>query len=88
MTDLTFQGSAWDEYVWWQGQDRRTLRRINDLLKAIRRDPRQGLGQPEELRGQFAGAWSRRIDEQNRIIYEIGDDTISIVACRGHYRDR
>ena len=88
MTDITFQEDAWDDYEWWQSQDRRTLRRINALLKAMRRDPRAGQGKPEQLHGDLTGLWSRRIDERNRLVYRITEQAVVVVQCRSHYGDR
>ena len=85
MTDITFQQDAWDDYLWWQTQDRKTLRRINAFLRDVLRDPTHGLGKPEQLRGELTGSWSRRIDETHRLVYDIQQDQIVIVACRGHY---
>ena len=78
---------AWDEYIYWQAQDRKTLKRINDLLKDISRQPFTGIGKPEPLRGDKQGYWSRRIDEANRIVYKIENKQIIIVQCKGHYDD-
>ena len=87
MNNLSFAPVAWDEYLYWQTQDKKTLRRINQLLKDIQRNHFEGIGKPEPLR-QKEGCWSRRIDEKNRLIYSIGeDDTIQILSCRGHYED-
>ena len=88
MTDVAFQESAWTEYPWWQTQDRKTLRRINLLLKATLRDPRHGEGKPEQLGGDKAGLWSRRIDDRNRLVYRIVGDMVVVAACRGHYDDK
>jgi toxin YoeB len=87
VTDLRFHPEGWDDYLYWQSQDKRTLRRINALIQAALREPRDGIGQPEALRGDLAGAWSRRIDKENRIVYLIEDDAIVIISCRGHYSD-
>ncbi len=76
---------AWDDYLYWQTQDKKTLKRINQLVKETARDPFEGLGKPEPLKGSLAGFWSRRIDEVNRIVYAVEEDTIYIVSCRGHY---
>lgn len=76
---------AWEDYVWWQGQDRKTLRRINQLIRDIDRDPFGGIGKPEPLRHEYSGLWSRRIDQANRLVYEIANDTIVIYSCRDHY---
>ena len=78
---------AWYEYVAWQTEDKKTLKRINDLLKDIDRHPFSGIGKPEPLKGDKQGYWSRRIDETNRIVYRIERDQIVIVQCGGHYDD-
>jgi toxin YoeB len=88
VTDIHFQERAWQDCLWWQTEDRKTLRRINALLKAIMRDPTHGEGKPEPLVGDLAGSWSRRIDQQNRLVYDIQADRIIVIACRGHYSDR
>ncbi len=84
----TFTPSAWADYVYWQGQDKKTLKRINALIDAIVREPFIGIGKPEALRGDLTGCWSRRIDDVNRIIYEVNDSELKIVACRFHYSDK
>jgi toxin YoeB len=76
---------AWDDYVYWQSQDRKTLRRINALLQAIDRDPYDGIGKPESLRHDRQGYWSRRIDDYNRIVYRVEGEMIIIVQCGSHY---
>ena len=78
---------AWDEYVEWQKQDKKTLRRINDLLKDIDRHPFSGIGKPEPLKCSKQGYWSRRIDEANRIVYKAEGDQLIIAQCGGHYDD-
>lgn len=78
---------AWEDYLYWQGQDRKTLKRINQLLKDISRNPFEGIGKPEPLKGNLAGFWSRRIDEEHRLVYAVEDDKVLIIACRGHYTD-
>lgn len=86
--EIKFSTNAWEEYTAWQGQDRRTIKRINELLKDIvRSDPFDGIGKPEPLRGNLSGFWSRRIDECNRLVYRIENDTCQIIQCRGHYDD-
>ena len=88
MSQLLFSEKAWNEYLYWQGQDKKTLRRLNALLKDIQRSPYSGIGLPEPLRYSQNGAWSRRIDEKNRIVYKVLDkDTIQIAQCLGHYDD-
>lgn len=87
MNNLMFSASAWDEYLYWQMQDKKTLRRINSLLKDIQRSPSDGIGKPEPLR-YCDGCFSRRIDEKNRLVYSISNDgDIVIISCRGHYED-
>lgn len=76
---------AWNDYLYWETQDKKTLRRINALIKEIERDNFDGIGKPEPLRGEFSGFWSRRIDETNRLVYRISNGTIEILSCRGHY---
>lgn len=76
---------AWNDYVYWQTQDKRTLKKINALLQDIVRSPFFGTGKPEPLKGNLTGFWSRRINEIDRIVYAIKDDTIIIIACKGHY---
>lgn len=87
MRSVRFTPDAWAQYVWWQGQDRKTLKRINTLIDACTRDPFEGLGKPEPLVGNLAGYWSRRIDEANRLVYAADDADITVVACRFHYAD-
>ena len=76
---------AWEDYLYWQAQDKKTLKRVNALLKDIERDNFDGIGKPEALKGELSGFWSRRIDDTNRLIYRIKDDTLEILSCRGHY---
>jgi len=76
---------AWEEYIAWQKEDKKTLKRINDLLKDINRQPFTGIGKPEPLKSNKQGYWSRRIDEVNRIVYKVEHDQIVIVQCGGHY---
>lgn len=85
MRNLVFSDSAWSDYLYWQQQDRKTLNRINDLIKAVQREPFEGIGKPEALRASLSGCWSRRIDEKNRLVYEVTDADISIISCRFHY---
>jgi len=77
--------TAWDDYLYWLEQDKKILRKINDLVRDIERHPFEGLGKPEPLKGEYSGLWSRRIDEKNRIIYFIRNAMLEIVQCRGHY---
>ncbi|HAX95058.1 MAG TPA: Txe/YoeB family addiction module toxin [Prolixibacteraceae bacterium] len=87
MNDITFSQNAWEDYLYWQMQDKKTLKRINELLKDIQRNGlSDGIGKPEPLKHRKA--WSRRIDYANRLIYHIGEQqNIVIIACRGHYED-
>ena len=75
---------AWDEYLSWQG-DKRTLKKINLLIKNIQRSPFEGLGKPEPLKGDFSGWWSRRIDDANRIVYKAENEIVIIASCKSHY---
>lgn len=78
---------AWDDYLYWQTQDRKTLKRINVLIKDIERGNYDGIGKPEPLKGELSGWWSRRIDDTNRIVYRIRNGILEIVSCRGHYEN-
>ena len=87
MSKLTFTENAFAEYLYWQTQDKKTLRRINALLKELTRDPFEGTGKPEPLKGNLSGLWSRRIDEVNRLVYRVSEEQIEIYQCKGHYND-
>jgi toxin YoeB len=76
---------AWDEYLFWQKNEKQKINKINDLLKDISRSPYEGIGKPEALKFKFAGYWSRRIDEEHRLIYKVEEDEIQILKCRFHY---
>jgi toxin YoeB len=78
---------AWEDYLYWQTQDRKTLRRINLLLQDIDRNEHKGLGKPEPLKNNIQGYWSRRIDEVNRLVYRLVEGRIEIAQCRTHYED-
>lgn len=84
---ISFKPDAWAEYLYWQTQDKKTLKRINVLLKDISRNPFDGIGKPEALKGDFSGYWSRRIDDTNRLVYRVKDEQIEIYQCKGHYDD-
>ena len=84
---VAFHGNGWDDYCYWQEQDKKTLRRINKLIKDIDRQPYEGLGSPEPLRHDLSGYWSREIDKFNRLVYRIEDNEIQIAQCRAHYDD-
>lgn len=85
---ILWEDRAWDDYLYWQGQDKKTLKRINALIKDIQRNQFEGIGKPEPLKGNLSGWWSRRIDDVNRIIYFESDGILYIVSCRGHYDDQ
>jgi len=85
MREIKFTNNAWLDYVWWQGQDRKTLKRINGLIEAARLDPVVGLGKPEPLVGNLSGYWSRRIDDTHRLVYAVEDDAVVVVGCRYDY---
>ena len=85
MRNVKFTDEAWTSYIYWQTQDRKTLKRINDLIKEAQRDPFTGIGKPEALKHGLAGFWSRRIDETNRLVYEATEDDLVIISCRYHY---
>ena len=87
MSKITFTERAFAEYLYWQSQDKKTLKRINALLKDISRSPYEGIGKPEPLTGNLAGFWSRRINDNDRLIYKIDDENIYVLACRYHYSD-
>ena len=76
---------AWNDYTYWQTQDKKTLKRINQLVKNMSRNPFEGIGKPEPLKGNLSGFWSRRIDDTNRIVYAVEDTYIYIISCREHY---
>ncbi len=79
---------AWDDYVSWQREDKKTLKRINALVKDIERgNGFDGIGKPEPLRGNLSGFWSRRIDDANRLVYRVKDGVLEIISCKGHYDD-
>ena len=78
---------AWADYLYWQTQDKKTLKKINNLLKDIDLNGYIGIGKPEPLRGDKSGFWSRRIDDCNRLVYRIKDDVIEIASCKDHYED-
>ena len=85
LSRLVWTNSAWSDYVYWQGQDKKTLRRINALIKDTLRNPEDGIGKPEVLRENLSGFWSRRIDDVNRLVYVVEQDQLVIIACRYHY---
>lgn len=82
---LCWTEDAWNDYLYWQGQDRKTLKRINTLIRDMKRNPFEGIGKPEPLKWDYQGAWSRRIDSTNRIIYTLSGENLCILSCRDHY---
>ncbi len=82
---LSWTDAAWDDYLYWQTQDKKTLKRINNLINDVRRSPFEGIGKPEPLKENLSGFWSRRIDDTNRLVYAVDDQAITIIACRYHY---
>lgn len=86
---IDFTETGWREYLYWQRQDRKTLKRINNLIQDIERNGSfDGIGKPEPLQYDLSGLWSRRIDDGNRLIYRIVEERIEILQCRGHYSDK
>ena len=85
MRAISFSTAAWPDYLYWQGQDKKTLKRINALINEAARTPFKGTGKPEPLRGDLSGYWSRRIDDVNRLVYRATDNELVIISCRFHY---
>lgn len=85
---IKWQDGAWDDYVYWQGQDAKTLDRINKIVRDLRRSPFNGIGKPEPLKNKLHGMWSRCIDDANRLVYCVDGGDIEIVSCKGHYGDK
>ena len=87
MADIIFTEKGWEQYLEWQSEDKKTLKKINKLLKSIERNgPMKGEGKPEKLSYE-PGSYSRRIDDANRLVYEVSEDQIKVKACKGHYED-
>lgn len=82
---IVWSQTAWDQYLWWQEQDRKILKRVNELIKDIQRNGNEGIGKPERLRNLLSGYWSRRITEEHRLVYRVEGDEIQIAQCRFHY---
>lgn len=82
---LPWTDEAWNDYLYWQTQDKKTLKRINKLIQGVIRLPFDGIGKPEPLKENLAGFWSRRIDDTNRLVYVVDDRAITIISCRYHY---
>lgn len=83
--NLLFTEESWEEYLYWQASDKKILKRINQLFKDIQRSPFTGIGKPEPLRFQLTGCWSRRIDDEHRLVYEVTEETVRVISCRYHY---
>jgi toxin YoeB len=84
---ISFSEDAWTEFLYWQTQDRKTIKKINELIRDIEREPYHGIGKPEALTGNWSGWWSRKINNKDRIIYRIEGDHIEIAQCKDHYED-
>jgi toxin YoeB len=84
--ELVFQTHGWEDYLYWQQQDKKILQRINDLIKDGMRSPFKGVGKPEPLKGDLAGCWSRRITDEHRLVYAVRDDRLHIIQCQFHYQ--
>lgn len=82
---ITFSAVGWEDYVYWQVEDRKILKRINQLIEDISRNGNEGIGKPEHLRHEWAGWWSRRITQEHRLVYRVAGDSVEIAVCRFHY---
>ncbi|HHP0488651.1 TPA: Txe/YoeB family addiction module toxin [Vibrio harveyi] len=82
---LSWTNDAWGDYLYWQTQDKKTLKRINKLINDTKRSPFEGIGKPEQLKENLSGFWSRRIDDTNRLVYADDDQAITIISCRYHH---
>lgn len=82
---ISFTADGWEDYLYWQSQDKQILKKVNQLLKDCQRDPFSGIGKPEPLRHELSGTWSRRITDEHRLVYFVADDEIRVSACRYHY---
>ena len=82
---ITFSKNSWEDYVSWQNQDKKTLKRINQLIKDIQRTPYHGIGNPEPLKYDLSGYWSRRIDREHRLVYQVINQELLIYSCKYHY---
>lgn len=86
--DIIFSKNAFEEYLYWQKEDKKILKRINDLIEDIRRNGNSGIGKPEALKGNYQGFYSRRIDEKNRLVYRVEQSHVIIISCKSHYGDK
>ena len=82
---LIWSDKSWEEYLSWQSTDKKVLKKINSLIKDIKRDPFEGIGKPEPLKYELQGCWSRRVTDEHRLVYEVENDAIYIVSCKYHY---
>jgi toxin YoeB len=82
---LSWTDEAWNDYLYWQTQDKKTLKRINKLIIDVKRSPVEGIGKPEPLKENLSGFWSRRIDDTNRLVYAVDEQSITVISCRYHY---
>ena len=82
---ILWENRGWEDYLFWQSEDKKILKRINLLIKDAQRTPFTGLGKPEPLKGNLSGYWSRRINDADRLVYEYKDEQLRIISCRGHY---
>jgi toxin YoeB len=82
---LVWTDEAWNDYIYWQGQDKKTLKRINKLISDSKKSPFEGIGKPEPLKENLSGFWSRRIDDTNRLVYAVDNTALTIISCRYHY---
>lgn len=85
---LLWDEQAWLDYLYWQSQDKKTLKKINELIKDTLRNPFSGIGKPEPLKGELSGYWSRRIDQSNRLVYKASENVVIVVSCKNHYNDK
>lgn len=85
---IQFEDSAWEQFIYWQGEEKKTLKKINKLIADIQRNDNNGIGHPEPLKDNLSGLWSREIDEKNRLIYKIDGDCVRIYQCKNHYSDK
>ncbi|MFT5261019.1 MAG: toxin YoeB [Saprospiraceae bacterium] len=84
---LAWTNEAWKDYIYWQSQDKKTLKRINKLISDTQRSPFEGIGKPEPLKASLTGFWSRRIDESNRLVYAVDENKLTIISCRYYYEE-
>ncbi len=83
--NIDWAKDAWEDYLYWQKTDKKTLKRINELIKNVQRTPTEGIGKPEPLKHDYSGYWSRRINQEHRLVYKHTEETLFIVQCRYHY---